>query len=195
MSAPYPIQLAPADIWLAPIGEAFPSINDTPAANWVLRLPATSITEDGITIAPQVQDSRVFALGSVAPVKAGIVQRQFTLECNLMDMTVEAIALAMGGDPDDVTDTAAAGGEPGHRSIALPSSPVPQGWAALVRWGQSGYGDDFNSQYEIKSVVQVGGGGHRFHKADPLAPAFNLVALWTDANWVVFRSQDAAVSP
>lgn len=194
-SAPFDKQLAPADIYYAPIGEPFPAISATPAGNWELLAASTDITEDGITPNSQIQDARIFSLGGVAPVKAGIVQKQFTLEYAVMNMTAEQLMLAHGGDPADVTDTAAGGGAAGHRSFALPASPTPQGWAILVRWNQSAYGDGFNSQYEIKSAVQVGAAGGQFSKSNPMAQAYALVALYVDANWVVFRTQDAAVSP
>lgn len=194
-SAPFEIQLGPADIYYAPIGEPFPDVDTAPAGNWELLALATNITEDGITVGTQVQDSRIFSLGGVAPVKAGIVQRQFTLEFNVMDMSAETQAFAMGADPADVVDTPAGGGSPGTKEISLPASPTPQGWAILVRWNQSAEGDGFSSQYEIKSAVQVGAAGGRFHKADPNATAFALVCLYTDADWVKYVTQDAAASP
>lgn len=194
-SEPFEVQVGPADIYFAPIGEPFPDVDTAPAGNWDLLVPGTRITEDGITIATQVQDTRIFSLGSVAPIKAGIVQRQFTAEFNVMDLSAEAVALAFGADPADVVDTPAGGGSPGTKAIALPASPTPQGWAVLLRWNQSAEGDGFNSQIEIKSAVQVGAAGLRFHKADPNALAFALVALYTDANWVRFVTQDAAPSP
>lgn len=187
-SAPFDKQLAPADIYYAPIGEAFPAVADTPAGNWVLAAASTDITEDGITVATNVQEALVRALGSVAPVKAGIVTKDFALEYACHSMTPERMLLAEGGDPDDATDNG------DDISFAVPASPVPQGWAWLVRWDQSSQGDGLNAQYEIKSGVQVGAAGDRFSKSDPRAKAFRIIALYTDANWVVYREGDQAGS-
>src|SRR3990172_646272 len=181
-SAPYDKMLiANASIFYAPIGEAFPLVAATPAGNWALLAAPTDITEDGITIETSVQDARVFSLGGVAPVKAGIVQKQFTLNFSVMNAAAEQMMLAQGGDPDDVTDNGL------NKSFPLPASPTPQGWAILVRWDQSPEGDALNSQYEIKSAVQVGAAGGQMSKSNPFAQAYSLVALYTDANWVVYR--------
>jgi hypothetical protein len=186
-SAPYDKMLiSNATIYYAPIAEPFPLVGAVPAGNWeVLALP-TDITEDGITIETSIQDARIFSLGGVAPVKAGIVQKQFTLSFNVMNAALEQQALAQGGDPDDVTDNGT------NKSFSLPASPTPQGWAILVRWDQSPEGDALNSQFEIKSAVQVGAAGGQMSKSNPFAQAYSLVALYTDADWVVFRVGDQA---
>lgn len=193
-SAPFDKQLAPADIYYAPIGESFPDVDDTPAGNWALLAASTDITEDGITINTNVQDARVFSLGGVAPVKAGIVRKEFTADFSVMNMSAEQNLLAAGGDPDDVTPTAHGGGHPGTKKFSLPASPTPQGWAILIRWNQSASGDGFNSQFEIKSAVQVGAAGGKFSKSDPLAQAYSLVALYVDADWVKFVEQTSIAS-
>lgn len=186
-SAPFDKMLiANANIYYAPIGEAFPAVGSAPAGNWTLLAAATDITEDGVTIQTNVQDALIRSLGSVAPVKAGIVTKDFVLEFSVMNAALEQQALAQGGDPDDVTDNGT------NKSFPLPASPTPQGWAILVRWDQSPEGDALNSQFEIKSAVQVGAAGGQFSKSNPYAQAYRLVALYTDANWVVLRVGDQA---
>lgn len=185
-SSPFDKQLAPADIYYAPIGEPFPAVGDAPAGNWALAAASTDISEDGITVNTNIQDARIRSLGSVAPVKAGVVTKDFELAYQCISMTPENMMLAAGGDPDDVTDNGT------NKSFAVPASPTPQGWAWLVRWDQSSQGDGLNAQYEIKSGIQIGAGGDRFSKSDPRAVAFSIVALYTDANWVIFREGDQA---
>lgn len=195
-SAPFDKQLiANASIYYAPIGEPFPDVDTTPAGNWELLAAPTDITEDGVTINTAIQEALVFSLGGVAPVKAGIVQKQFTLEFSIMNASAEQLALAAGADPDDVTTTPAGGGSPGIKTLSLPASPTPQGWAILLRWDQSAEGDALNTQFQIKSAVQVGAAGGQMSKSNPFAQAYRLVALYTDADWVKCVVQDTIASP
>ena len=197
-SAPWEKQYAPADVYYAPIGEAFPDVDTTPSGNWKALALATEITEDGIIIGGAVQAAMMRSLGSVAPVKAGVVTRDFAIAFAVEDISPEVVALAMGADPADATTgvitAAAGGGHPGTKKIALPASPTPQGWAIIIRWDQSSEGD-FSSQLEIKSAVQVGDAGFVFSKSNPNAPKFNLQALYTDSAWVTYTVQSAVASP
>lgn len=188
MSAPYEKQLAPANIYYAPIGEAFPDVDTVPAGNWLPLAIATDITEDGITINTNIQDARIFSLGGVAPVKAGIVRKEFTCDFNVMNNSASQLALANGADPADVVSSG------GVDSFSMPASPVPQGWAIVIRWDQSSAGDGLSSQYLIESAVQVGAAGGKWSKSDPLAQAYSLVALYTGPTWVVLEEQTGVVS-
>lgn len=186
-SAPFDKMLiASASIYKAPIGEAFPLVAAAPAGNWTLLAAPTDITEDGIEIETSVQDARIFSLGGVAPVKAGIVQRQFTLNFRVMNAALEQLAIAHGGATTAVVDNGL------NKSFPLPASPTPQGYALLLRWDQSPEGDALNSQIEIKSAIQVGPAGGKFSKSEPFSQGYAFVALYTDANWVVYRVGDQA---
>src|SRR3990172_5985361 len=124
-SSPYEVQLAPADVYYGPIGEAFPDVDTTPAGNWTALALSTRITDDGIIIGGAVQAAMVRSLGSPAPVKAGIVSRDFAIGFAVEDTSPEILAVAMGGDDADVVTAAAGGGAPGTKKIALPHSPTP----------------------------------------------------------------------
>lgn len=187
-------QYAPADVYYAPVGETFPDVDTTPAGNWEILALATEITEDGITAGGNVDPALMFALGSVAPVKAGINRRQFQLEFETMDLSVANVALAFGGDPDDIVTDVAGGGSPGTSSIDLPASPVPQVWAFLVRWNQSPAGDGFNSQLQIKNGVQVGEGGFMFSKSTPNGQKYGIQCLYAASDWVKYVVQDSIAS-
>lgn len=187
-------QYAPADVWYAPVGEPFPDVDTIPAGNWATIALSTEITEDGITCGGSVDPALLFALGSVAPVKAGINRRQFQVEFETMDTSAENVALAFGGDPDDVVSTPAGGGSPAIKEIDLPASPVPKLWALLVRWNQSPEGEAFNSQLQIENAVQVGEGGFMFSKNTPNGQKYAFQALYASASWVKYVVQDSIAS-
>jgi hypothetical protein len=192
-SAPYEKQYAPASVYRAPIGEAFPDVDTAPTGNWDPICLATEVSEDGIIVGGAVAAAMMRSLGSPAPVKAGVNTRDFSVGFASLDVSPEVVALAMGGDDADVVTAAAGGGHPGTKKIALPNSPTPQGWALLIRWDQSSEGD-FSSQLEIKSAVQVGDAGFVFSKSNPNAPKFNFACLYTDANWVTYTVQTSIAS-
>jgi hypothetical protein len=195
-SSPFEIQLGPADVYRAPLGESFPAVEDAPAGNWELIADAEHITEDGIVIRGNPDITLVRSLGTIAAVKAGMVARDFQLEFTVMDTRVEAQAVAYGADPDDaVTDTPAGGGAAGFRQVDVPIDPVPQGFALLLRWDQSGYGDGYKSQYQIYSAVQLGDGNGIFSKSTPFGQRHLWTALNSSAGFVRLVEQDAAVSP
>lgn len=191
----YAKQYAPADVYFAPVGEAFPDVDTAPAGNWETIALATEISEDGITCGGTVDVAKMFALGSVAPVKAGVNHREFQVEFATMDASAENVALAFGGDPDDVATVAAGGGAPGTKSINLPASPVPEQWAILIRWNQSAAGAGFSSQLQIKAALQVGEGGFMFSKSNPNEQKYALAAIYTGADWVKYVTQTSVASP
>ena len=120
-SEPFEIILGGADIFFAPLGEPFPAVEDTPGGNWALIADAEHISEAGITIAGNIGTTLIRTLGSVAAVKAGIQTRDFNLEFEVLDVSAEAQALALGLDPSDnttgVKQVNASGGNAGHRTL------------------------------------------------------------------------------
>lgn len=179
-SSPYEVQLA-ADVavYYAPSGETFPLIDDADPAsigNWDLLADCEHITEAGIVLRTATQIQVVRALCSVNAVKVSITSKDIAFEFEVMDTRLEAVALGDGQDPATaVIATAAGGGAAGFKTLGFSSSPIPQGFSILFRWGQSGYMDLGNSQIEVPSAVQSGDGSPTWSKTTPWA----WKHLWT----------------
>lgn len=190
------INLGPAEVYIAPVGEAFPAVNATPAGNWVLigTQGSRNYTEDGVIVRRPVEHERIGALGTTLTRKVGITSAGFEVEFAVMDMNPEELLAAMGGETTDITDTAAGAGTAGHQSFPVPTDPVPVERAMLVRWNRSPFAaTGFKSQIEIKVATQVGQMEGTFSKSQPFAPRHQWIALEPDSgDAVVFRQQDAA---
>lgn len=195
MGAPFEIVAGPIQAWIAPLGTAFPDVEEAPAVEWLL-LGANgdkNIAESGMTIRNSAEVNLVHALGTSMAVKAFRGNEAKEVEFDLMDWRLETISYAMGGPAtaaSNVTDTPAGAGTAGYRSLSLLHNFVIPTVAMLVRTGINPYGDDFNSQFEYPKVVIPGDGVEFvFTKSDPVLTHIRAIALY-DAN-IRARFQDA----
>jgi hypothetical protein len=146
---PFEIVAGPATVYVAPLGEAFPAINATPAGNWV----ALGDTEGGVSVEVAQETAELTTDQKSAPLKIIRTGESVTVTFALAEVTLEHFAKLM--DDAVVTDTAPGGGTAGHRSF-----PLKRGlgelrcWAMLIR-GNSPY-MDANLQYELNKVVMTG---------------------------------------
>lgn len=197
MPAPLEVIVGPAEVYVAPVGEAFPDINDVPGGNWELvgTVGSERYGEGGVTLRSTRDVTAINALGTTTPIKHVITSTGFQVEYELMDATLEQLALGYGLDPATITDTPAGGGEPGDRAMGLPTSPTPFQRAVLVRVNQSPYMENGKMQFEIFAANQVGNAEGAFSKG----AAFTVTHIWdavkTASGFVNVRAQDAAVSP
>ncbi len=175
-SAPLEIICAPLTVYIAPVGEAFPDVDEVPAGNW-LKLGTSgdkNITEEGLTVQhPQALEYfRMF--GSTGPRKVTRTEEDFILSFMLADLTLEQYAHIL--NTKTVTDTPAASGTPGYREISLHRGRTVTQRALLVR-GASPYLDDGNSQYQVPIVVHSGSPEVVYAKDAPAALLFEFTAL------------------
>lgn len=175
-SAPYEIIAAPATLYVAPVGEAFPDVDTTPAGNWV-KVGTTgdfNYSEDGVTI-NHGQSVEVFrALGSTGPRKAWRTEEELIIGLTLVDISLEQYKHAM--NQNTVTTTPAAPGTPGTKSIGLSRGMTLDQRALLIR-GTSPYGDDFAAQYEVPIAVEQGSPEVVFRKGEPAGLQLEFQAL------------------
>lgn len=192
--APYEIVIGPAEVYVAPVGEAFPDIDEAPAGNWLLvgLAGADNYSEDGVIIRRQVSNTLVRPLGSTVPVKAAITETGFEVEFTVMDLSPEAMQLAFGGDEDDITSTVASSGVAGNDVFDIVTDPVPIHKAVLVRCNQSSFGNGFNTQFEVFSAFQTGSAEGTFSKSDPFMQTHIWTAIKTASGFVRVRQQTAA---
>ena len=153
---PVEIVVAPIDVYIAPVGEAFPDVDETPAGNWVLigTNGKESYAESGVMVDhPQTIDpTRV--LGATAPVKFTRSSEDLMVGFTLFDL--KPIEYARLLNENAVTSTAAASGTPGHDDVNIYRGLDVAQRALLLRIIASALGLTFESQYEFPIMVQDG---------------------------------------
>lgn len=171
MAAPFEIIASPFDVWLAPVGTAFPDIGDAPGIAWELlgANGAANYAEEGITVTHE-QTVEVFrGLRGTGPVKAFRTSEGLMLGFTLHDLTLESYAKVL----NDVTVT----DEATVRHMPLHQGPNVSQFALLCR-GASPYDDDeFEMQYEVPKVFQSANPAPVHRKGQPAGLACVFTAL------------------
>lgn len=193
-SDPFEILAGPADIYVAPIGTAFPAVDAVPAVDWVQLARDTQMTEDGVTVAGDQTVEHVYSLGGTGSRKGFRTRQELRVKFTLMDATAEAYSDALAGQA--VTTTAPGVGTPGYKTIAL---AMPGGAIAtkalLVRVKESPYGDGMNAQWEFPRAYNSGNVETKYQKGVPVGLAFDFMVM--DDNAGVkgnYRAQHALAS-
>lgn len=199
-SEPFEIIVAPYEVYLAPVGEAFPDINDAPSGNWSLLGTSGNrdYGEEGVTVTHEQTLAYHRFLGSTGPRKASRTEEGLRIGLVLHDCTLEALESIFNGN--SITTTAAGGGEPGDKAVGMYQGLSVAQYALLVR-GPGPYGASFNQQYEVPVVVRDGSPAPVYSKGEPAGYALEFVALEdpeassADERFGHLRAQHAAVSP
>lgn len=174
--APFEIIAAPAKIWVAPVGTAFPVIDVVPNQDWTLLGKAgdKNISEDGVTIS-HPQSVEVFrALGSTGPRKITRTEEDFMISFTLLDLTLEMYRRALNDSP--ITQVAAGAAIAGSRKLLLQRGRLVSQFA-LIAEGPSPYGDNWTLRYKIPILVNVGEPEIVFQKGEPAGLMFELQAI------------------
>jgi hypothetical protein len=190
-SDPFEILAGPADIYVAPIGTAFPLVNVAPAVDWVHLAKATQMDEAGVIIKADQTVDHVYSLGGTGSRKGFRTRQDLHVLFTLMDATVEAYADALAGQT--VVTTAPGAGTAGYKTIAL---AMPGGAIAtkalLVRVAESPYGDLMLAQWEFPRAYNAGNVETKYTKGVPVGLAFDFMVM--DDNAGVkgnYRAQNA----
>jgi len=171
---PYEIIVSPFDVYLAPVGEAFPAIEDTPGGNWgLLGANKGEYGEDGVTVTHEQSlfEHRGQATG---PVKVARTEEGLKIAFMLHNLTLEKYGKVLNNAVP--TDTPAGGGDAGFRDIDLHQGHSVSTWALLVR-GPSGYGAGWNSQYQVPVVYQSASPAPVFSKGGAAGLEVEFTAL------------------
>lgn len=173
---PYEIIVAPFEVWLGPVGETNPDVDNTPAGNWALlgTNGKDNISEDGVTITHEQTLNQIRVLGSTGPKKVQRTQENLTISLVLHDLTAEQYAKALNNV--SVSDIAAGSGTPGHRDITLRQGLDVSTFALLVK-GASPYGDSWNMQYQVPIAYQSANPAPVFNKGDAAGLALEFTAI------------------
>lgn len=149
---PHEIITAPMEVFIAPIGEAFPAINEVPGGNWVLlgTNGDRSYSEDGVTVAHSKTYDKIFTAGGTGPIKATLSQEEVMIRLTLLDMSAEMYSYALNGNT--VAIVAAGPGTPGTKTVGLSQSVGRTAEFALLCRGLSPDDETLSMQYEIPRV-------------------------------------------
>ena len=163
---PFEILIAQFAMYIAPVGESFPDIEDAPAGNWTLVgiAGSDSYDESGVVITHEQSTNAIRTYGATGPRKIVRTSEDLKVTLNLMDLTLEEYTRIIG----DVapTTTAAGGGSAGWKEIKTLRGLTPYEVALLIRADQSPYGNSWNTQYQIPRAVQIASTTLTFVKGD-----------------------------
>lgn len=176
MSEPFEILATPFEVWLAPVGEEFPALGDTPSGEWELlgANGADNQGDEGVTVEHQ-QTINIFRGGkSTAPLKAWRTEEGLRIAFALHDLTLETYSKALN---DATIGADIADDDIGSRSVLLHQGGQVAVYALLARGENSPYGDDMQAQYEVPKVYQSGNPTPIYRKGQPAALAFEFMAL------------------
>jgi len=127
-------------MYLAPVGTAFPDVDDAPSGSWI----DLGDTQDGVDVDLNDKIELVRTDQRTGPVKATRTEESMKVKTKLAEATLENLAYALGVS---VTDTAPGVGTIGTRSIPTYRGAEVAEYAILFRGG-SPYGD-YNAQYQV----------------------------------------------
>ena len=144
-------------LYVAPIGEAFPDVETTPAGNWV----ALGETKDGVTVNYDESIEVVRVDQETGGVKAIRTEEDMMIETSLAIGTLANLSYFLNGNT--VTDTAAGAGTIGTQEIANYRGGVVQEYAILFR-ASSPYGASYPAQYELPRGYFEGPAGLEYVK-------------------------------
>lgn len=175
-TAPYEVVGGSAEVWIAPTGESFPDVDETPAGNWAKLGTNGDLNygEDGVSVQHEQSLEYWRALGSTGPRKAYRTEEDLVLALVLNDLSLEQYRHVL--NENTVTSTPAAVGTPGAKSIGLSRGLTVTQRALLVRF-PSAYGDDFTAQLQIPVAVEEGTPEVVFKKDGPAGLAVQFRVL------------------
>lgn len=178
MAVPLEVVAAPFEIWIAPVGESFPAIEDAPVGNWV-KIGTSgnrSITEDGVTVQHPQTNEKFRSLGSTGPIKAFRTEEDLIIAFTIADITLENYRHALG--QNTVTDTAAISGVAGFRDIDIYLGLDVDQRALLVRGlNASPYLALTDIQYQVPIVYENGSPEIVSQKGTPIGLALEYIAI------------------
>lgn len=155
MGAPYEIIGAPYTVYLGPVGEAFPALDDAVAGNWFKLGTSGDLNygDDGVTVSHPQSIELFRPAGSPLPRKAFRKEEDLKIAFALADLSPEQYAKVM--DDAAITTVAAAAGVPGEKYFELARGLNVTTFALLAR-GISSVDDALAAQYQVEACFQSG---------------------------------------
>jgi hypothetical protein len=187
-NTPYAILVGVGTLYVAAASTAAPAVNATPGAGWT----SLGNTDGGVKVNKPRSLEFHKTDQSTAPVKATINEEGLSIECNLVDASLETVATLLALT---VTDTPPGSGTIGTRKVGLRAGDVSE--KALLFRGTSPYGN-WNAQFYVPRGVFDGDLNQEFKKTGKVLIPLKFVALEdpntaTDSEKLgVYTAEDAA---
>jgi hypothetical protein len=175
-ATPYEIIAAPFTLWVAPVGTAFPAVDEDPAVEWIKIGTSGDLneTEEGVTVEHAQSFNFWKAAGDSGSRKVFRTSEDLKIRTTIADLTLEQYRYALNGNA--LTTTAAASGVPGTKKVGLSRGLTVDTRALLMR-GPSPYMADGILQFEVPIAVQTGQPQPVFRRDQPAALALEFAAL------------------
>lgn len=183
----------PLEVWWAPIGETFPTIDQPPVGNWLLigSSGKKNYTEDGVTVSTNQTIEQWRGSNTVAR-KAFRTEEDIIVTVTIADLSIDQVRRAL--NENQITSTPPGAGVAGHDEINLNRGPKVNTISLLVRG--NGVSPDFdggNVQFELDEVYEAGSQEMQFTKSGPAGVLLEFHAVEiANGNVGRLRTQTAA---
>lgn len=167
------ILAAPLELYLAPVGEAFPGIDAVPAGNWDL-IGASgdkNYNDDGVSLTLEQTIEPYTPVGATMPVKAFRTEEGIVISVTVSDLRPEVVSLAV--NDNTVTDSG------GEATVQLLRGVDVTEYALLAR-GKSPIDEGENGQFEVPRVYVSSSPELVYQKGEPTAIELEFMALDPD---------------
>lgn len=187
------ILAGPLELYLAPVGEAFPVIGDPPAGNWEL-IGASgdeNYTDDGVTVNLPQSIEKFTPAGTTMAVKAFRTEESVEVGVTVADVRNQVLQYALNGNSIDEST--------GVSEIALLRGLDVTEYALMAR-GKSPYEDASDTdtgQFQVPRCYMMSEPEIAYVKGEPHAVELNFDALLPESESVddfkVVYSDDSIV--
>lgn len=193
MAAPEEVVAAPLTIWLAPVGTAFPDIDEAPAVDWEkLGIEGDlNYDEAGVTVSHAETVNDFKSAGSTMPQKRFRVGEDFLIKLNLVDISPATYAKVMNDAA--ITTVAAASGTAGMKKFSLFRGDQVASFAVLGR-GKSSVDNDLNMDFVFSKAFVSVNGDAVFNKGVPVMLPVEIQAIRHSASDLIEARIQTAVA-
>lgn len=176
-AAPFEIVAAPFSVYWAPVGEAFPDVDEVPGGNWALIGTSgdRDYTPDGVAIVFSQTIEKIRGAGSTGPRKATRTEEDLMVRFSVFDNLLAAQRLAHNNNA--IATTAAGSGTPGFKEIPVYKGLDVAQLALLARGPSPEANAAWQQQLEIPVCYQSGSPEPVFNKAGAAGMALEFTAL------------------
>ncbi len=167
-TAPFEIVGGPMEVFLAPVGEAFPAVDEAPAGNW-LELGssgADDFTEDGVIVTMDQTLGLIRGLKRTGALKARRSSEDFKIGVTVMDGTVEHASILLNGNT--ITNVPAGVGTVGTDEVGLTRGKCVTEYALLAR-GESAYVASGFADFQVPRVIVSSSPAPAYKKGEDVA--------------------------
>ncbi|MBY0392607.1 MAG: hypothetical protein K2Q27_05000 [Novosphingobium sp.] len=175
-SSPFEMVGQPLNLWLAPVGTAFPLINVAPSGSWtnIGTSGTSSQDEAGVTATHSQTLNKVRTGGTTGARKVFRSEEDLDFKVTIFDISLEQVRLALNGNT--LTTVAASTGVAGTKRLGLTRGFDVTEYALLAR-GPSPYADAMNLQYQVPRCYMAGSPALVYRKGVPIGVELMFTAL------------------